>query len=48
MLKNPQNINLSVNSSSDAALLDVVLNQGACNILNADDSTKMFQNLFNF
>jgi opacity protein-like surface antigen len=48
MLKNPQNINLSVNSASDAALLDVVLNQGACNILNSDDSTKMFQNLFNF
>jgi hypothetical protein len=46
MLKNPQNINLSVTSASDAALLDVVLNQGACNILNAPDSSQMFRDLF--
>jgi hypothetical protein len=46
MLKNPQNVDLSVTSASDAALLDVVLNQGACTILNAPDSSQMFRDLF--
>ncbi len=45
MLKDPNNINLSMNnlSDSDQRLMDVVLNQNACTILNMSD----FNNVMN-
>lgn len=48
MLKNPSEINISSFGASDAALMNVILNDRACNILNADDSNQMFQDLFSF
>ncbi len=51
MLKNPGEIDISglVNmTGSDAALMDVILNDRACTILNAGDSQGMFESLFNF
>ena len=35
-------------SGSDAALMDVILREGACTILNAPDSNAIFESLFNF
>lgn len=47
MLKNPNNINIpSSISSSDMRLLDVVLNQGACSILNTGDLDNIMNVLF--
>ena len=51
MLKNPALIDIKSASQltgSDAALVDVILNEGACNILNAPDSNAMFDALFNY
>lgn len=49
MLKDPSSITLpklSELSGSDAALMDVLLNDRACTILNAPDSNAMFNSLF--
>lgn len=49
MLKNPQDIDISglANlSGSDVGLMNVILNDRACNILNAGDSGAMFGQLF--
>lgn len=49
MLKNPQNIDISglANlSGSDVGLMNVILNDRACTILNAGDSGAMFGSLF--
>jgi len=48
MLKHPDEISISSNnmSASDARLLDVVINQGACKILNGNDINKMIESLF--
>ena len=49
MLKNPQDIVIPTNlSASDAGLMNVILNERACTILNAGDSNGMFESLFNF
>ena len=51
MLKNPELITIksaSELSGSDAALMDVILREGACTILNAPDSNAIFESLFNF
>lgn len=51
MLKNPADIDISglANmSGSDAELMNVILNDRACTILNATDSQGMFESLFNF
>lgn len=49
MLKNPNNIDISSNiSQSDQRLLDVVLNQSACTILNSNDLNKMMQELMQY
>lgn len=47
MLKNPNNISISSSnmSESDERLLDVVINQGACKILNGGDMGKMLDSL---
>ena len=46
MLKDPNSINISPNlSSSDMRLLDVILNQGACTILNLPDLDNVLQML---
>lgn len=45
MLKDPNNITFDGFSSSDMRLLDVVLNQQACRILNTGDLNNMMQNL---
>lgn len=47
MLKNPNNISVSSSnmSASDERLLDVVINQGACKILNGGDMGKMLDSL---
>lgn len=47
MLKNPNNISISSShmSQSDERLLDVVLNQGACKILNGGDMGQMLDSL---
>lgn len=49
MLKNPMNIempSMSNMSGSDLRLMDVLLNDKACTILNAGDSSGMFESLF--
>lgn len=49
MLKNPEDVvipSASDMSISDAKLMDVILNDKACTILNAGDSSKMFESLF--
>ena len=51
MLKNPADIDLSglANmSGSDAELMNVILNDRACTILNAGNSQGMFESLFDF
>lgn len=51
MLKNPGLVTIkpaSELSGSDAALMDVILREGACTILNAPDSNAIFESLFNF
>jgi hypothetical protein len=51
MLKNPALINIksiSELSGSDAALMDVILREGACVILNAPNSQEMFDSLLNY
>ena len=46
MLKDPNSINISPNlSSSDMRLLDVIMNQGACTILNLPDLDNVLQML---
>ncbi|RAI12786.1 MAG: hypothetical protein DK841_04475 [Candidatus Melainabacteria bacterium] len=48
MLKNPQDIVIPTSlSASDASLMNVILNERACTILNAGDSNGMFESLFN-
>jgi len=48
MLKNPQDIsfNPATFSNSDIKLMDVILNDKACKILNAPDSNQMFESIF--
>lgn len=46
MLKNPNDISLTNISSSDQRLLDVVLNQKACTILNTGDLNNIMQMLY--
>lgn len=51
MLKNPADIDISgfANmSGSDAELMNVILNDRACTILNAGNSQGIFESLFNF
>jgi hypothetical protein len=51
MLKNPSDIQLPTFASmseSDSKLMNVVLNDRACTILNAQDSSEMFESLFSF
>ncbi len=51
MLKNPMDIELpSINnmSTSDVGLMNVILNDRACTILNAPDSNRMFESLFGY
>ena len=51
MLKNPASIDIksvSELSGSDVALMDVILREGACTILNAPDSNAMLESLFNY
>lgn len=51
MLKNPGEISIPTFGSlsdSDSKLMDVILNDRACQILNADDSGSMFESLFGF
>lgn len=51
MLKNPADIDISglANmSGSDAELMNVILNDRACTILNAGNSQRMFESLFDF
>ena len=51
MLKNPEEIefpDFKDLSFSDIKLLQIILNDKACKILNTDDFTKMFQGLFEF
>lgn len=45
MLKDPNNISFDNISSTDMKLLDVVLNQQACRILNTEDLNNLMQNL---
>ncbi|MBD5401923.1 hypothetical protein HDR58_03855 [bacterium] len=48
MLKDPNSISISSLSPSDGKLLDVVMNQGACQILNSGDLNKMLDSLLQF
>ena len=51
MLKNPQEIQIPTFGSlseSDSKLMNVILKDRACNILNAPDSNQMFESLFMF
>lgn len=51
MLKDPSLIEmptLSNMSGSDIELMNVILKDGACNILNAPDSNQMFESLFGY
>ena len=51
MLKNPSEIQLPTfgsMSESDSKLMNVILNDKACTILNAQDSGDMFESLFSF
>lgn len=45
MLKNPSDISLGKLSSSDTKLLDVIMNDKACTILNANDLENMMQSI---
>ena len=48
MLKNPSDIeipNINNLTESDAKLLDIIMNEKACTILNAPDTTKMIESL---
>lgn len=46
MLKNPNDINFNNISNSDQRLLNVVLNQNACTILNINDLNNMIQRFY--
>lgn len=46
MLKNPNDISLTNISSTDAKLLDVILHQKACTILNTSDLNNVMQMLY--
>lgn len=48
MLKNPNQISFSGFSSSDARLMDVLMNDNACTILNANDLGNMLQSIMGF
>lgn len=48
MLKNPNQISLGGFSDSDARLLDVLMNDRACTILNANDLGNMLQSIMGF
>ena len=51
MLKNPSEIQIPTfgsMSESDSKLMNVILNDRACTILNAQDSNDMFESLFGF
>lgn len=46
MLKNPNDINFTNFSSSDVKLLQVIMNDRACEVVNLQDLNKMFEGLF--
>lgn len=48
MLKNPNQISFSGFSASDARLMDVLMNDRACTILNANDLGNMLQSIMGF
>lgn len=48
MLKNPNQISFSGFSDSDARLMDVLVNDKACTILNANDLGNMLQSIMGF
>lgn len=51
MLKDPNQIsfpNMNDLSVNDVKLLQVIFNDRACNVVNSDDLTKIFEGLFNF
>lgn len=48
MLKNPNQISFSGFSASDARLMDVLMNDKACTILNANDLGNMLQSIMGF
>ncbi len=50
MLKDPSSIEFSPENfqASDIGLMNAIMNEGACTILNAPDSNQMFQQLFGY